>query len=97
MQSSSSLLSGKDSSYMGCMYLSIVVPTLVGVLVAEVGSEPGWLEILLCVVTVIPLKTQVMKLCARTKWSSSQRQLEEGKIDLGKCFVPKAENYTEYF
>lgn len=59
MQSSSSLLSGKDSSYMGCMYLSIVVPTLVGVLVAEVGSEPGWLEILLCVVTVIPLKTQV--------------------------------------
>lgn len=59
MHSSSSLFSGKDSCYVGCMCLSTVVPALVGVLVAEVGSKPGWLEILLCAVTVIPLKTQV--------------------------------------
>ena len=59
VHSSPSLFSGKDSCHMGCMCLSAVVPALLGVLVAEVGSKPGWLEILLCAVAVIPLKTQI--------------------------------------
>ena len=55
-QSSSALLSGKGSPYMGCLCLSFVVTAPVGVLVAEVGCKPGWPEILLCAVAVSPLR-----------------------------------------